>query len=113
MQRLPSVTSWSKGEVTLRISLSCTCRLTLQPTPQYPHTVVTCFWRASSQVPSRLLSYSILSISAPVGQTAMQFPQETQAERGSGTPSSVEIPAENPLPATEIANVFWWSVPQA
>ena len=34
MQRCPRVTSWSSGEVTLTIRLSCTCRLRVQPTPQ-------------------------------------------------------------------------------
>ena len=34
MQRCPRVTSWSSGEVALTIWLSCTCRVTVQPTPQ-------------------------------------------------------------------------------
>src|SRR5690606_22096252 len=34
MHRLPWVTGLSCGEVTLTIRLSCTCSVTLQPTPQ-------------------------------------------------------------------------------
>jgi CRP-like cAMP-binding protein len=34
MHRWPLVTSWSRGEVTLTMRLSCTCRSRLQPTPQ-------------------------------------------------------------------------------
>jgi hypothetical protein len=45
-------------------------------------------------------------MSAPVGQTAMQLPQYTQAESGSGTANSVEIRASNPRPATGRAKVF-------
>ena len=35
------------------------------------------------------------------------------ATAGSGTSSSVEMCASKPRPATAIANVFWWSTPQA
>ena len=45
-------------------------------------------------------------MSAPVGQTAIQFPQYTHAEPGSGIENSVEIRASNPRPATAIAKVF-------
>src|SRR5947209_17883554 len=113
MQRLPSVTSWSCGEVTLTISLSCTCSSRLQPTPQYGQTVVTTFSFSGSQVPATRLSYSAFDISAPVGQTAMQLPQYTHADSGSSTSSSVEMWESKPRPATAIANVFWWSSPQA
>src|SRR4051794_17448485 len=34
MQRLLEVTGWSSGDVTLTISLSCSCSSRLQPTPQ-------------------------------------------------------------------------------
>src|SRR6266576_4795558 len=113
MQRLPSVTSWSCGDVTFTISLSCTCSSRLQPTPQYGHTVVTTFSFSASHVPSTLLSYSAFDISAPVGHTAMQLPQYTHADSGSSTANSVEIRASNPRPATVRAKVFWKSFPQA
>src|SRR6267378_6700315 len=113
MQRLPSVTSWSCGDVTFTISLSCTCSSRLQPTPQYGHTVETTCSFSGSHVPATRLSYSAFDISAPVGHTAMQLPQYTHAESGSVTSSSVEMWAPKPRPATAIANVFWWSSPQA
>ena len=51
-------------------------------------------------------------MSAPVGQTAMQLPQYTHAESGSGLANSVAMRASKPRPATAIANVFCQSVPQ-
>jgi FdhD/NarQ family len=39
-RRWPWLTSWSKGEVTFTIRLSCTCSSRLQPTPQYGQMVV-------------------------------------------------------------------------
>src|SRR5262245_43154470 len=113
MQRFPLVTSWSCGEVTFTISSSCTCSVRLQPTPQYGQIVFTCVWRDSSHVPACRWSNSLFGISAPVGQTSTQLPQYTHADSGSATSSSVEMCEANPRPATAIANVFWWSVPQA
>jgi hypothetical protein len=69
--------------------------------------------RDSSQVPASRISCSLVNISAPVGHTPMQFPQYTHAESGNPTSNSVEILASNPRPATEIANVFCASTPQA
>ena len=112
MHRLPLVTGWSSGEVTLTISLSCSCSTRLQPTPQYVQIVCVCVWRSSSQLPSSRRSNSLLNISAPVGQTAMQLPQYTHAESGSGLANSVAMRASKPRPATAIANVFCQSVPQ-
>src|SRR5206468_656340 len=74
-QRLPRVTSWSSGEVTLTISSSCTCSVRLQPTPQYGQTVSTWDCSSSCQSPVRRSSNSLVNMSAPVGQTAMQLPQ--------------------------------------
>src|SRR3954465_1380768 len=113
MQRLPRVMSWSSGELTLTISLSCTCSVRLQPTPQYGQIVSACVWLDSSQLPSSRSSCSEANISAPVGQTAMQLPQYTHAESGSGLANSVEMRASNPRPATVMANVFCHCVPQA
>src|SRR5207237_9419389 len=112
-QRWASATCWWCGEVTATISFSCTCSASLQPTPQYGQTVETTGSPAGSQVPATRLSYSAFDISAPVGQTAMQLPQYTHADSGSVTSSSVEMCAPKPRPATAIANVFWWSSPQA
>src|SRR5947207_7031561 len=100
MQRLPRVTSWSSGDVTLTIASSCTCSVRLQPTTQYGQTVSTSDCFASSHVPARQSSYSLVGISAPVGQTAMQLPQYTQADSGSRTSNSVEMCASKPRPAT-------------
>ena len=113
MQRWPSVTDESLGEVTLTIRSSWTWRLTAQPTPQYGQIVSVTAWADSSQVPASRMSNSDLNMSAPVGQTPMQLPQYTHADSGSGTADSVEIRASNPRPATAIANVFWASSPQA
>src|SRR3954469_19067170 len=107
MQRLPSVTSWSSGDVTLTISFCWTCSSRLQPTPQYGHTVDTTVSPPGSHVPATRLSYSAFDINAPVGHTAMQLPQYTHADSGSVTSSSVEMCAPKPRPATAIANVFW------
>ena len=52
-------------------------------------------------------------MSAPVGHTAMQLPQYTHAESGSGLAYSVEMRASKPRPATVIANVFWYCSPHA
>ena len=104
--------SWSSGEVTLTISLSCTCSVSVQPTPQYGQIVSVCAWAASSHVPAARRSCSLLNMSAPVGQTAMQLPQYTQAESGSGTANSVAMRASKPRPATAIAKVFCQSLPQ-
>src|SRR5579859_2400011 len=113
MHRFPCVTSWSRGEVTFTIFPSCSCRVRLQPTPQYGQIVVVCSWRCSSHVPACRMSYSLLNISAPVGHTPMQLPQYTQADSGSGTSNSVAIVAEKPRPATAMAKVFCASTPQA
>src|SRR2546422_397223 len=113
MQRLPRVTEWSSGELTFTIESSCTCSVRLQPTPQYGQIVSTCVWRDSSHSPAARSSNSLVGISAPVGQTAMQLPQYTQADSGSATSCSVEMCEPKPRPATAIANVFWWSSPQA
>ena len=103
---------WSSGDVTFTMSLSCTCSSRLHPTPQYEQIVSVTVWAASSHVPAWRMSYSLLNMSAPVGQTAMQFPQYTHAESGSGAANSVAMRASNPRPATAIANVFCQSVPQ-
>src|SRR4029079_8142001 len=50
-QRWPSVTDESIGDVTLTISLSCTCRSRTQPTPQYGQIVSVVVWALSSHVP--------------------------------------------------------------
>src|SRR5713226_9391404 len=105
--------SRSSGEVTLTIRLSWTCRLSVQPTPQYGQIVSVFVWAASFHVPASRISYSDRNMRAPVGQTPMQLPQYTQADEGSGTFSSVEMRASNPRPATAIANVFWASTPHA
>ncbi len=75
MQRCPFVTSWSRGEVTRTIALSCTRSSSVQPTPQYGQivSVTVCF--DSSHRPACLRSCSLLNMSAPVGQTPMQLPQ--------------------------------------
>src|SRR5688572_29279900 len=110
MQRFPCVTVLSCGEVTLTISLSCTCSVRLHPTPQNVQMVVVSVCFDSSQVPSSRLSCSRLKLNAPVGQTSMQLPQYTHALSGSGVANSVEIRASNPRPATEIAKLFChWS----
>jgi hypothetical protein len=57
------------------MSLSWTCRLSVQPTPQYGQIVSVVIWPASSQVPASRISYSERNIRAPVGQTPMQLPQ--------------------------------------
>src|SRR5581483_7505868 len=98
--RLPRVTSWSSGDVTLTISPSCTCSSRLQPTPQYAQTVVTTRCLLSSHVPAWRMSYSRFDMSAPVGHTAMQLPQYTHADSGSVTSSSVEMCASKPRLAT-------------
>src|ERR1700754_615802 len=113
MQRLPRVMSWSSGELTLTIWLSWTCRVRLQPTPQYGQTVSVSVWRVSSQVPASRRSCSEANISAPVGHTAMQLPQYTHADSGRGYAYSVEMRASKPRPATAIAKVFCHCSPQA
>ncbi len=75
MQRCPSVTDESVGEVTLTIRSSWTWRVSVQPTPQYGQIVSVRVWAASSQVPAARISCSERNISAPVGQTPMQLPQ--------------------------------------
>src|SRR5262249_40177502 len=75
MQRCPDVTSLSSGDVTLTIALSWTCSSSMQPTPQYGHTVSVTVCRASFHVPAARISCSVLNISAPVGHTPMQLPQ--------------------------------------
>src|SRR3954464_15939002 len=106
MQRFPCVTELSCGDVTLTISLSWTCSVRLQPTPQNVHTVVVAFWRDSSHVTSAGLSYSRLKLSAPVGQTSTQLPQYTHALSRSGFELSVEIRASNPRPAPVAGNEY-------
>src|SRR5687768_4119607 len=102
MHRCPLVTSWSIGDMTRTMLLSCTCSSSVQPTPQYGQmvSVTVCF--DSSHVPSWRMSYSDLNMSAPVGHTPMQLPQYTQADSGSGVSNSVAIPAPKPRPATAI-----------
>ena len=80
--------------------------MSVQPTPQYGQIVSVVVSRDSSQFAGSRLSNSRFAISAPVGQTAMQLPQYTHADSGSGTANSVEMCASNPRPATAIANVF-------
>ena len=58
---------------------------------------------SSSQVPAWRMSYSVVTMRAPVGQTATQLPQKTHAESGRATPNSVEISAPKPRSVTEIA----------
>ena len=65
----------SGGEVTLTISLSWTCRVSVQPTPQYGQIVSVRVWRSSSHVPAARISCSDVNMSAPVGHTWMQLPQ--------------------------------------
>src|SRR5579862_4374536 len=103
MHRLPCVTDTSNGDVTFTISLSWTCRDSVQPTPQYGQIVSVTDWRLSSHVPASRRSCSELNIRAPVGHTAMQFPQYTHADPGSGTENSVEMRASKPRPATAMA----------
>ena len=85
----------------------------MQPTPQYGQMVSTTVWADSSQVPASRISNSERNISAPVGQTLMQLPQKTQADVSSGVSNSVETRASKPRPATEMAKVFWASIPHA
>ena len=75
MQRWPSVTLESSGDITFTTSASWTTRSSEQPTPQYGQIVLVTVWVDSSQVPSARMSCSDLNISAPVGQTPMQLPQ--------------------------------------
>ena len=75
MQRWPSVTDESSGEVTLRILSSWTWSSTAHPTPQYGQIVSVTVCCDGSHVPAARMSYSGLAISAPVGQTPMQLPQ--------------------------------------
>ncbi len=97
---------FSSGDVALTISPSSTCSRSVHPTPQYGQIVSVAVMRDSSHVPAARLSNSVFAISAPVGHTAMQLPQYTHADSGSGTANSVEMCASNPRPATAIANVF-------
>src|SRR3954451_25451299 len=113
MHRLPWVTGLSCGEVTFTISLSCTCRVRLQPTPQYAHTVVVSVCADSSHVPAVRMSNSDLKDRAPVGHTSMQLPQYTHAESVRGASCSTAIRASKPRPETEMANVFCHWSPQA
>ena len=75
MHRWPSVIDASIGDVTLTTESSCTCRVSVQPTPQYGQIVSVVAWADSSQVPAARMSCSERNISAPVGQTPMQLPQ--------------------------------------
>ena len=52
MQRLPRVTSWSSGELTLTISSSCVCSVRVQPTPQYGQIVSVCSCSSSRHSPA-------------------------------------------------------------
>src|SRR3954453_13521604 len=108
MQRLPRVTSWSSGEVTLTIASSWTCSVRLQPTPQYGHTVSTSDFSSCFHSPACRNSYSCVGINAPVGQTAMQFPQYTHADSGNGKGGSVGMFESKPRPATALAKVVWY-----
>ena len=51
MQRLPAVMALSSGDVALTISPSCTCSVSVQPTPQYGQIVSVVVWRDSSHAP--------------------------------------------------------------
>ena len=59
------------------------------------------------------MSCSLVNISAPVGHTAMQLPQYTQAESGSVTSNSVVMWVSKPRPPMAMANVFCHWSPQA
>src|SRR5690242_7870051 len=113
MQRFPCVTEWSSGELTFTICPACACTVSSQPTPQYGQIVSVRVCRDSFQVPATRMSYSVFAISAPVGQTPMQFPQYTHADSVSGISNSVAMCEWNPRPATPIANVFCASTPHA
>src|SRR5690348_18338179 len=113
MQRFPCVTEWPSGELTVTIWPSWACTVSSQPTPQYGQIVSVCVCFDSFQVPAARMSYSLLAINAPVGQTPMQFPQYTQADSVSGISNSVAMCAWNPRPATPMANVFCASTPHA
>ena len=72
-----------------------------------------CVWRVLVPLAASRSSCSEANISAPVGQTAMQLPQYTHAESGSGLAYSVEMRASKPRPATVMAKVFCHWSPQA
>src|SRR4051812_38308460 len=74
MQRLPRVIELSSGEVDFTIAPSCSCSVSVHPTPQYGQMVSVVDWRDSFQVPSCRMSNSVFAMSAPVGHTAMQLP---------------------------------------
>jgi hypothetical protein len=59
------------------------------------------------------MSYSLLNISAPVGQTWMQLPQYTHADSGSGRSCSVDTRESKPRPAISITKLFCHCSPQA
>jgi hypothetical protein len=91
MHRLPWVIEFSSGDVAFMITPSSTCNRSVQPTPQYGQIVSVAVMRDSSHVPSARFSYSVVAINAPVGHTAMQLPQYTHADSGSGTANSVDL----------------------
>src|SRR5688500_20319269 len=99
MQRLPSVIGFSSGDVAFMISSSCTCRVSVHPTPQYGQIVATVFCSSGFHSPAARASYSRFAIIAPGGQTAMQFPQQTHAESESGSANAREHRASNPRTA--------------
>ena len=69
------MTSWSNGEVTLTMRLSWTWSVRRHPTPQYGQMVSVRVCASSFQRAAWRRSNSARPTSAPVGQTAMQFPQ--------------------------------------
>ncbi len=85
----------------------------LHPTPQYGHTVRVTVWASGSQAPAARSSCSDRNMRAPVGHTAMQLPQKTQAESVRGRSCSTAIVASNPRPATVMAYVCWAASPHA
>src|SRR5260370_8657835 len=98
MQRFPWVTVLSCGEVTFKISLSCTCRVRLQPTPQYEHVVVALVCPGSSYAPEARRSHSRLRIKPPVGHTSMRLPQQSSPASRSGGANSMHTRAFTPPP---------------
>ena len=75
-QRLPLVTSWSSGEVTLTIVVVLDVQRQIAADAAVgADRVASASGADSSQVPAARWSCSLLNMSAPVGQTAMQLPQ--------------------------------------
>src|SRR5256885_17081486 len=68
--KLPTVIELSSGDVAFTITLSCTCSVSVHPTPQYGQIVSVSVCLDSSHVPAPSMSCSGFAINAPVGQTA-------------------------------------------